>query len=907
MDYITQKINQKSELCSFNGNYRDAATQEQSRLEYVLMIILGYLWNRNIENLGQEEKSYCYREICHPSIGSIVAISRKLDLNNEIFSNKKLKKFQTIINEYPSIRNEKIGHGFSFSDDSEELLKIFKELYQEMKSNGPSFISNDVDIINIIKVDVNTFKGITYKSNGVYSPCSISRREVTLDLNSIYLIDNGEYFKVSPFVMNSDTEDFYTYSYIEDKLAARAKFNQLVRTGRKYFNVDDLVDSGLDIDKDRKMASNGTIINIYTNNYNKYISTSIVNRLVKFLKKSESTVFSTVWGHGGVGKTAAIQRVCEVLLSESRKTFDYIVFLSAKDRKFNYYSGEIEGIDTSVNSYDAAIRYINKVIFGTENSNIENIVGFEGKMLLIFDDFETFSTEDKDKIVDFIKSLSILHHKVVITTRSANNITGEEIQVSELSPSESLEFFDSVLENELSLDASFYKTGKNIKEVESLIHSQTSGRPLFIYQCAIVYGRCNSISEMLEYDYNTNKSAINFLYGRILDYLSDDAKLLFGAMGLLVSDNDLSNLLSKLQYILNLEGDEDRFTKSLEELVKLKIITLVDFKYFSVYSQEIVKIMKGSFKENGSITSRLQLVGIDKNLDNNQSLLTDADNARVSRKPSQVINKYRSLISRLATPFDIKVKAIVNLAQYLIEDNGNFDAGIEVFREYQHLCHKESLFVKAYSTYLWRGDANEKNRAINLVKRLLDSDTVDDEGTNLDFLCILMRYETTALIDAREELKDAYRLDDIEKDEYERIFREQRQEFYRIYSHPGKEIVKVISNNKLSSLNHDMKIKVLNGLSYFIEICIRRKMFDEIDDVFSYIFNELKYNYHETFRKKVDRVNKSRDHGAKSYDDYIVRGSVGDRFEVHRRPTSGKVGTFGEVLSGALSLDENKL
>lgn len=77
--------------------------------------------------------------------------------------------------------------------------------------------------------------------------------------------------------------------------------------------------------------------------------------------------------------------------------------------------------------------------------------------------------------------------------------------------------------------------------------------------------------------------------------------------------------------------------------------------------------MKQSFQDDGSITSRLQLVGRDKNLDNNLSLLDDADNSRLTKKSSEVTQKYRSIISRAATPEDIKIKAIINLAQYLIE------------------------------------------------------------------------------------------------------------------------------------------------------------------------------------------------------------------------------------------------
>lgn len=902
MDYITKKISEKSELNAFTGNFRDAATQEQSRLEYVLVIILAYLWNKNIDKLDDEARSKCLQSITRPSIGSISSISRTLDIDGEVFGNKKLKRFRESINNYPAIRNEKIGHGFSFDDDAKKLFNIFSDLYKGIYQDGPSFLRNDIEIVNILSTNDVASKGILYKSNGEYSPCSIANESASLSLHNIYLRFDGSYHQITPFIQIKDVDDFYIYSYIEDRLALRAVFNQLVKTNREYFTVGNLVFDGLDIDENRLKSANGTIINNFENNYKKYINTSIVKKLVKFLKENKSTVFSTVWGHGGVGKTASIQRVCEVLLSEEKKVFDYIVFVSAKDRKFNYHKGIIEKVSGGVDSYDSAIRYINSIVFDNDSSNPKEIIEFQGKILIILDDYETFSPEEKEKLLVFIKSLNILHHKVVITTRSTNNITGEEIEVEELSPKEALQFFDSVLENELSIDSSLYKQGKDITILSESIHGSTSGRPLFIFQSAIIYGESGSITSMLESNVNKGISAIEFLYGRIIEYLSPNTKKIFGSMGLLTSDRDLSNLLSKLQYIMNMEKDENSFEKSIEELAKLKIITIIDNKYFKVYSSEIVSLMKDSFQDDGSITSRLQVVGRDKNLDNDLSLLDDADSSRLTKKSSDVRHKYRSLISRKATPIDIRVQAVINFSQYLVEDNGSYDEGIEILEEYQHEYNSSPKFVKTYATYLWRGDKNEKSKAINLINNLLRVDSFNDENEKLDFLCVFMRYEAAYLIDTREDLKDSYRLKEINKSKYDNDFGKQRQDFYRIYTFPGMEIFESIKNDTLKDFDHDMKVKVLNGLSYFIEVCLRRRKYEDIDEILMYVFNHLKYNYHDVFKRKIDRINKSRNSGVKKYDEYIMKGSIGDRFEAAKKGIEKKqaIGSLGKILFAAI-------
>lgn len=906
MDYITKKIGEKSELNVFTGNYRDAATQEQSRLEYVLLLILAYLWNKNIQLISDDARCSCYQNIVKPSIGSILNLARTLDIDDEILGSKKLRKFRDKINEYPSLRNELIGHGFSFEDNSEQIYNVFSDLYHAIKDEGPSFLKNDIDLINIIASDEKNSKGIRYKSNGEYTPCSISKNIANLEKNIIYLCHEGKYHRITPFIKINEIDEFYIFSFIEDRLASRALFNQLIKTNRAHFTVDELIGSSMEIDELRVKAANGTIINSFENNYKKYIDTAIVKKLVKFLKENTSTVFSTVWGHGGVGKTASIQRVCEILLGEERKAFDYITFVSAKDRKFNYHTGAIEKITGGVDSYESAIRYINNIAFSTDSSDPSEIINFQGKILIIIDDYETFNSVEKEKLLEFIKSLDIRHHKVVITTRAASNITGEEIEVKELSASESLSFFDSVLENELSMNTSLYKKDNNIETLAKSIHCLTSGRPLFIFQSAIIYGESGSIQTMLDSDINTGKNAIEFLYGRIIEYLSSNARKLFGAMGLLTSESDLSNLLSKLQYILNMEKDDQSFEKAIEELTKLKIITVVDSKYFKVYSSEIVTLMKQSFQDDGSITSRLQLVGRDKNLDNNLSLLNDADNSRLTKKPSEVIQKYRSIISRAATPEDIKIQAIINLAQYLIEDNGNYDGGIALFDDNQQLYHTSPTFVKTYATYLWRGDKSEKLKAIDLVNNLLRLDSFTDKNEKLVFLCILMRYEATFSIDDREELKDNFRLEEITQLEYDTAFADQRQDFYRIYNYPGLEIFNCIKSQTLEAFDHDIKVKVLNGLSYFIEVCIRRHQFDEIDEILTYVFNRLKYNYHDIFKKKVERINRARIKKVKHYDDYIIQGSVGDRFEAARKGTEKnlQIGSFGKILSAAIQDSE---
>ena len=75
------------------------------------------------------------------------------------------------------------------------------------------------------------------------------------------------------------------------------------------------------------------------------------NKLITFLKDGKSSVAAILWGHGGVGKTATIQSVCDDFSNSERKFFDYVIFLSAKDRIYNIHTGDVNDITDRVVNY----------------------------------------------------------------------------------------------------------------------------------------------------------------------------------------------------------------------------------------------------------------------------------------------------------------------------------------------------------------------------------------------------------------------------------------------------------------------------------------------------------------------------------------------------------------------------
>ena len=121
----------------------------------------------------------------------------------------------------------------------------------------------------------------------------------------------NDYLRLSPFVVLMEPDDYYIFRNVSERMLGRAEYNQVLRTGTinitwPDFTVDLANDGG------RRMSVNGTIINVYKKNYDQYVNVGTTTAIIKrFILRNRSSVCATIWGHGGVGKTAMVQNVCE--------------------------------------------------------------------------------------------------------------------------------------------------------------------------------------------------------------------------------------------------------------------------------------------------------------------------------------------------------------------------------------------------------------------------------------------------------------------------------------------------------------------------------------------------------------------------------------------------------------------
>lgn len=863
MNYILSQIDRKISFHKSANNKSILKAHYQSKFEFYLIYILSYLWNKNYDRVSDSQREYVVNCVLKPSIGTIISLARTLDCDKIIFGNRKLKKLEAKINEYPQFRNERIGHGYSFEDDIYNHITFFESLFDIIDNADTELINEKYDLIKVQSIDANNYTGIRYSADGMnYSLWTCPKAKENFNTDDIYLMSkDGEYIRLSPFIHIVDEDEFYSFISIEDKLSGRTKYNRLVKTGFITKDNVEFEKLSISVDKIKRKAANGTIVNNFDNNYKKYIDTGIIKYILAFLKENKSSVFATLWGHGGVGKTASIQRVIEIISNNETKLFDYIIFISAKDRYYNYYRGEVIKVSNPIATFNDIIVITNTIVFNDSNNSQSAIVSYSGKVLIVVDDFETFSKDEKSKITRFIKGLDINHHKVILTTRAATFITGEEIQTKELTLTETRSFFIESFKNEFPhLPIKQFQDELDKEDILNEVFQITSGRPLFILQLMIFAAEKGSISNTLDKEINRSKAAINFLYDRLYEYLSNNAKNMFLAISLLVDENDLTGLTESLQFVLSFEGKDEVFQSAINELLKLKIIQIEDSDFYKVYSPEIYGLMKEYYQIkgeefDGSITSRYNLIKSDKEMSIEASLLKNADASRLTNTEAEVENRYRYILNRENVSIDIKVKAIKNYGGYLSAQKGKPEKAVKLFQAYEHLFLSDFGFIFTYSSVAWSvGTTEYKQIAIDTIRNFLETKPRISTDIYLELLSSLMMYEGILIIEQRSNLKDRLRYKEVNKEEFNEIYSSQKNKITELLSYPGNAIYTQMKKIKLNQLKPRTRNSVLDGLIQYVDICIRKTKYQNAIDVCDKVETELPPDYHTPFKIRRSRI-----------------------------------------------------
>jgi hypothetical protein len=839
MDFVVKRLNSLIDICSIGSMER--ITYQRERIEYILFLLLGFLWNRNIDNISLEDRSKIVKSLSRISIGGVIDAIRILDINNEILNSKRVRN---IINSYPNLRNSTIGHGYSHNDKINDLSDSFDMLYDELHQHI-DMIQKDIDIVVIETFENDTYKGYKFDTANGTMPVKwscpgemIQENDNVIDRTYVCL-NKHFYFKISPFVyINNLGEGVYVFNSLAEKLIGNVKLNRLFRTDNIHKEFIELVTISSD-SENRRISANGTIMNVFELNHKKYIDIGFKSMVNEFLINNKSSVSATIWGHGGVGKTACIQTLCCDYFNDFERVFNYIIFISAKDRMYDPRTGNIYTIG-NIRYYDEIIRMLINVIFDEDfddsnyNKRIEDyedkIAKIENRTLIIIDDYETFSDEEKGRIYNFIYKLNVNYHKVIITTRNNRLVVGNEISSYELTIQQTKDFLHEIVRNEYIEHERKILTVLNNDNSMQKIQEATSGRPIFIYQFAHLFAQHGFSDDILNKLKNSS-NAKEFLYGRIYEYLSVKAQNVFICISQLADKKDMLFRLNILEYlIISNEFQEDDLSDSMLELEKMMIIEKYNDDFYRVYSHEIYLIMCEYYKQKPAsfqnvIRSKLSSIGgTDIKGSIFDAMLNEANKSRLTGNEKEVIEKYRHILNHNKCPVIIKKQSLMCLTNYLSNDRMSLDRAIKTYDEFYQQFERDANITKAYVQLLWRNDdtdnETDKDRAVEILLRFFVNKRKADPS-NLDlfalavgycsyrsmFYCITCQTKYARNISSKE-LKDAC----------EMAYRQAN----RILNEYGRELFDYIKgsdiNRFLPSIKHNICIALIQTVNLCIEL-----------------------------------------------------------------------------------------
>lgn len=754
MDYILNRLNRKIDIEENNLN---KLTLSRERLEYCLIFLLDYLWNMNFDMMLLDDKMDMILRLQNLQIGDIVSMVGKLNINKQVLGNKAFKE----IEKYPNIRNNALGHGYTHMDDAEDVVFVLQDIYNKI-SDEIQLFSENWTIIYVKSIKDGIAKGEKYAIDGLPDLWECNQCIYEFAQDRVYAFnENLQYIKLSPFIeIRSDGEEKYIFRKLKEKLTGQVVFNQLISTGISEKNFIELAELCAEELSEKRISANLTIMNNFKCNYKEYIVNGVdqgIKQVKDFIIKNSANVNATIWGHGGAGKTACIQKVCMDIFHGKMKKLDYIIFLSAKDRVYNTYTGQIDSLNDEhpIRTYEDIMFSIGNMICSSGNKeitvkDIENeFINFSGKILVIIDDLETFERGEIQKIKDLIPKLDAHVHKIIFTTRS-NQIIGQEIAFNEMDIAEMTNFLISdIATRHPTYTERFKEVCKDEKIVKS-IHEATDGRPLFLFQFVEIFIQSGLDGNKWK-ELKSSENAKEFLYGRIYGYLAEKSQILFCAIYKIVDTESLLFSKEMLKFIVSKYVGENEFDSTFTELIKLKILELYEAENYRIYSKEIVAIMGEEFRKQSSnfqsyVSGQQRKVGGKQGVIKSiyQARLDEANNLRQYGNKLEVEERYRSLLRDNKTPIEIKRKSLCNLCSYYqitVLDNS---MAIKTYEDFISLFRNDATICRLYAQTLWT--EGEKAKAIQNIEMYFSDNKIETKS-NPEMAYLLLAYRANFLLE----------------------------------------------------------------------------------------------------------------------------------------------------------------
>lgn len=782
MDYIINELEKEVNINRFNDNNTNVALYNKIKLDYLLILTIACAWDMRKSNshIGKDFFKKSAQVFKRPLTGELIGLMQRLDIDSEIIN---------VFDQYKDDRNQHFGHCILndhminiFMNDG---IKNLSQLSQLPLENENAILQKlyiqDNDLYYIKGIKNNEMLVFQFTKSG-YQPLKFPMNEMkarlynknnSLKERDLYMRIDDFFIKVSPFLTYEEKEkDFALLQMIDVSPTLSFKMSLFLTPYRQndeededevfirkepfpeeflpYFNNEE---------KDKMSSINGITINRFSQ-YNifekeKYydIHLSVLDKLDQFVVSHSA--YGSIRGVGGVGKTSCVYMWLRRLkdnnhiLANIRKTFNLrnIIFLSAKTKMYvrtiedsqnltNFYD-----INSDVQSYEDIIDAIYNFFVSINdrkkdfNDREKFVIKKASKSnknasttLIIIDDYESLSVEDRNKIQQLKNYLDPRCMKLLITTRFSVK-ESIDIIVEQLDERSCEELTTCIFET------SDWKQKISPKEM----HELTGGIPLLIWYAKSSYNIGMLSTQHLKGPFDRpNRGISSYLYDNFLSGFEEEFSQNFIM---------LATRFYKLHHILQISKrnaiflclpepqeykpeDEEHY---FDELLSLKIISInsisgmIDYSPLLTY---IEKYNKEHFIEKQYMKDNMELiVNLDEvQYDENDSLLNAIEHLELKTKES-VLNR---LV--LFANYDLELKSIALERVFYLTNNK-----IQLYKDNQTLFQNNSILITRFLNYLLNDFSGHYNiEHYKLIKQFIFSiyNHLDKQDNTIRHQCI---------------------------------------------------------------------------------------------------------------------------------------------------------------------------
>lgn len=292
---------------------------------------------------------------------------------------------------------------------------------------------------------------------------------------------------------------------------------------------------------------------------------------VKKLLLGDTHRVIAITGAGGVGKTSLAMRVLNEISLKNKNDFDYIIWLSAKDKKLSYLG--IEDIDPSLKDYEELIDKILEVTKFTEDLNkktlsdkentVNMILDLCSRILVVIDNLETITD---DRIKNFILDCHP-KMKILITSRKGLGQVNRIYELKELSEDEAIHLF-RLISKDKNIESLVKLPDKTIKKYVKKV----SYYPLAIKWLIGQVSRGKRINDIINSISDETSDITKFCFEQIYNNLGKNAQKVLGAL----SCFDEAPSYGVLSYVTDLNNQD--FSDAIEELITVSLVIPEQFE-----------------------------------------------------------------------------------------------------------------------------------------------------------------------------------------------------------------------------------------------------------------------------------------------------------------------------------------